>query len=60
LGSAFSSFVPLLMYGPYEEEIVQATIMPNQVFYNELFHGRWNLLAETISDSVRRCRSATH
>ncbi len=33
--------VPLLMYGPYENEIVQATIMPNQVFYRELFRGNW-------------------
>ena len=33
--------IPLLIYGPYEDEIVQATILPNQVFYKELFHGRW-------------------
>jgi hypothetical protein len=33
--------VPLLVYGPYEEEIVSATIMPNQVFYRELFRGDW-------------------
>ena len=33
--------IPLLLYGPYEEEIVQATVLPNQVFYKELFHGRW-------------------
>ena len=41
IGLGILFLVPLLMYGPYEEEIVQATIMPNQVFYNELFHGRW-------------------
>ena len=41
IGLGLLFLVPLLMYGPYEEEIVQATIMPNQVFYSELFHGRW-------------------
>jgi hypothetical protein len=41
IGLGVLLLVPLLMYGPYEEEIVQATIMPNQVFYTELFHGRW-------------------
>ncbi len=33
--------IPLLPYGPYELEDVQHTILPNQVFYTELFHGRW-------------------
>jgi hypothetical protein len=33
--------LPLLTYGPFEEEIVQATIMPNQVFLKELVHGHW-------------------
>lgn len=33
--------IPLLVYGPYEEEIVQATVMPNQVFYRALFRGEW-------------------
>jgi hypothetical protein len=33
--------IPLLPYGPYELEDVQNTILPNQVFYSELFHGRW-------------------
>ena len=33
--------IPLLAYGPYELEDVQNTILPNQVFYSELFHGRW-------------------
>src|SRR5262249_2587030 len=32
---------PLLAYGPYELEFVQNSILPNQVFYRELFHGRW-------------------
>jgi hypothetical protein len=41
IGLGLLFLVPLLMYGPYEEEIVQATIMPNQVFYKELFHGQW-------------------
>jgi len=41
IGSGILFLVPLLIYGPYEEEIVQATIMPNQVFLKELFHGRW-------------------
>jgi hypothetical protein len=33
--------IPLLPYGPYELEFVQNSILANQVFYNELFHGRW-------------------
>ena len=33
--------IPLLPYGPYELEFVQNSILPNQVFYRELFHGRW-------------------
>jgi hypothetical protein len=33
--------IPLLAYGPYELEFVQNSILPNQVFYSELFHGRW-------------------
>ncbi|HKE95463.1 MAG TPA: hypothetical protein VKB34_14210 [Povalibacter sp.] len=33
--------IPLLPYGPYEEEFVQNSILANQVFYSELFHGRW-------------------
>jgi hypothetical protein len=33
--------VPLLLYGPFEDEIVQATIMPNQMFYRALFRGEW-------------------
>ena len=33
--------IPLLPYGPYELEDVQNTILPNQIFYSELFHGRW-------------------
>jgi hypothetical protein len=30
-----------LTYGPFEDEIVQATIMPNQMFYRALFRGEW-------------------
>jgi hypothetical protein len=30
---------PLLLTGPFEEEIVQATILPNQVFYRALVRG---------------------
>jgi hypothetical protein len=33
--------IPLLPYGPYEHEVVQNTVLPNQVFYREMFHGRW-------------------
>ena len=33
--------IPLLPYGPYELEFVQNSILPNQIFYSELFHGRW-------------------
>ena len=33
--------IPPLLYGPYELEFVQNSILPNQVFYSELFHGRW-------------------
>ena len=32
---------PLLIYGPYEEEVVQHSIFPNQMFFRELFRGRW-------------------
>ena len=41
IGSGILFLAPLLIYGPYEEEIVQATIMPNQVFLKEFFHGHW-------------------
>ena len=33
--------IPLLPYGPYELEFVQNSILANQVFYSELFDGRW-------------------
>ena len=32
---------PLLVNGPNEEEIVQATVLPNQIFYRALFRGEW-------------------
>jgi hypothetical protein len=41
IGLGILFLLPLLIYGPYEEEIVQATIMPNQMFFKELFHGHW-------------------
>jgi hypothetical protein len=40
-GLSLLFLVPLLIYGPFEDEIVQATIMPNQVFYRALFRGEW-------------------
>jgi hypothetical protein len=40
--------VPLLIYGPYDDEIVQATIMPNQVFYRSLFRGEWLYWLNTL------------
>jgi hypothetical protein len=42
-GSALGLLIllPSLVYGPYDGEIVQATIMPSQVFYRALFHGEW-------------------
>ena len=33
--------LPLLVYGPYETEIVQATLFPNQVHYQALARGEW-------------------
>jgi len=32
---------PLLWYGPYEEEVIQHSIFPNQMFYRALFRGEW-------------------
>src|SRR5262245_44509437 len=31
---------PLLIYGPYEEEVIQHSIFPNQMFYAALFRGK--------------------
>jgi hypothetical protein len=38
---ALTLLAPLLARGPHEEEIVQATILPNQIFYRALFGGEW-------------------
>jgi hypothetical protein len=38
---ALTLITPLLRGGPYEEEIIQATILPNQIFYRALFSGEW-------------------
>jgi hypothetical protein len=41
IGLGLLFLLPLLTYGPYEEEIVQATVFPNQMFYRALFQGSW-------------------
>jgi len=32
---------PLLWLGPYEEEVIQHSIFPSQLFYRALFRGEW-------------------
>ena len=41
LGFTLFLLARLLRTGPDEEEIVQATILPNQIFYRALFDGQW-------------------
>jgi hypothetical protein len=41
IGMAALFLAPLIPYGPYELEFVQNSILSNQLFYSELFHGRW-------------------
>jgi hypothetical protein len=41
IGFTLWLLLPLLTNGPYEEEVVQATILPNQIFYKALFRGEW-------------------
>jgi hypothetical protein len=41
IGFTLWLLLPLLINGPDEEEIVQATVLPNQIFYRALFRGEW-------------------
>jgi hypothetical protein len=41
IGFALLLLEPLLANGPDEEEIVQATVLPNQIFYRALVRGEW-------------------
>ena len=41
IGLSLLFVAPLLRFGPYEQEVVQHSIFPNQMFYRALFRGEW-------------------